>query len=83
MKNLHKSSIDELFEMMGLLKKMIKAPDMLKDKISFIKSQISEIEQELVMRPTPELISYADKIIGVGSDNQYLSGCWPLKKNPF
>lgn len=83
MKDLHKSSIDELFEMMGLLKKMIKAPDMLKDKIPFIKSQISEIEQELVMRPTPEIISHADKIIGIESDNQCLSGCWPLKKNPF
>ncbi|MCK5604806.1 hypothetical protein KAR91_23150 [Candidatus Pacearchaeota archaeon] len=43
MKDLHKSSTDELFAMMTLLKKMIKAPDMLKDKIPFIESQINEI----------------------------------------
>ncbi len=83
MQNLGKCEIKELFEMMGLLKKMIKAPDMLKDKIPFIKSQINEIEQELMRRPTSGIISFADDMLGVGGKSNYLPGMWPLKKNPF
>ncbi len=55
-------TINELFEVAGLLKKMIKAPDMLEDKIPFVQSQIDEVEQELMNRPTSGIVSYADQV---------------------
>ncbi len=83
MQNLGKCTINELFEMMGLLKKMIKAPDMPEDSIPFVESQINEVEQELVTRPASGLITYADKIMGTQTEGNFLPGMWPLKKNPF